>query len=84
VIWQQVIPLLVLAIWGSSNADRLIYDVATIMVGMAVFITLMAAEPYLRTGVRRRELRRRFVRVSVPLITVGVLGMLLQAGLLRP
>jgi hypothetical protein len=79
-IWRLAIPALVLAVWGSSNADRLIYDLATILVGMGALILVMVAEPYLRNGVPRQQLMRRFIRLIVPVILAGVLGMLLLQG----
>jgi hypothetical protein len=39
----------------------------------------MAGEPYLRNGVARHQLLRRFFRLAAPVIVAAVLGLLVLA-----
>ena len=64
---------------GRSSANRLIYMLGILFVGVSLFVLFMAAESYLRTGVPRRQLLRRFVPLAAPLAIAGGLGLLLLA-----
>lgn len=79
VIWRQAILALIAAFVGRSAANRLIYLGSITVLGIGLFILLIAAEPYLRNGLKRRQLVRRFVRMAVPLLVAGALGLLLLA-----
>jgi hypothetical protein len=50
-----------------------------LLLGLGLFILVMAAEPYLRHGMERRQLLRRFGRLALPLVIAGALGLLLLA-----
>ena len=76
-IWRWALVAMIAAFMGRSDANRLIYMLGMLFAGMGVFVLVMAAEPYLREGVRRRQLRRRFVRMAAPLGIAGILGLLL-------
>jgi hypothetical protein len=78
-IWRSVI-LVVLAVFvGSSDANRLVYLVTLILLGLVLFVFIMAAEPYLRRGLQRRHLLPSFGRLALPLVIAGALGLLLLA-----
>ena len=47
-------------------------------IGLSLFTLVIAGEPYLRSGMRRRQLRHRFVRLAVPLGILSVFGLVLQ------
>ena len=79
IIWRWTILALLAAFMGRSSANRLIYMLGILFVGVSLFVLVMAAEPYLRTGVPRRQLLRRFVRLAAPLAIAGGLGLLLLA-----
>jgi hypothetical protein len=78
-IWRRTVLALLEAFTPHSTANRLIYLASMGLLGLAVFILIMGAEPYLRNGVRRHELVRRFLRLAVPLVIVGAVGILLMA-----
>jgi hypothetical protein len=78
-IWRRTVLALLEAFMRQNTANRLIYLASMALLGLAVFILIMAAEPYLRNGVRRHDLLRRFIRLAVPLVVVGAVGILLMA-----
>jgi hypothetical protein len=77
-IWPTTILALIGAFIGLSEANELIYMLSNLLLGLSLFTLVIAGEPYLRSGIRRRQLRRRFVRLAVPLGLLSALGMLLQ------
>jgi hypothetical protein len=76
---RQAILALLAALLGQSFANRIIYLGSMTLLGLGLFILVMAAEPYLRNGAARRQLLRRFIRLSVPIIVAAVLGLLVLA-----
>jgi hypothetical protein len=78
-IWRVTI-LLMIATWiGLSPANGSIYAVSMIVIGLGLFMLVIAAEPYLRNGVKRGQLMHRFVRVGLPVAAAGLLGVLLTS-----
>ena len=77
-IWPTTLVALIGAVLGHSAFNRSIYLVGMLFLGMGLFVLVMAAEPYLRGGVARGQLLRRFVRLCVPLVVTGGLGLALQ------
>jgi hypothetical protein len=65
-----------------SQANRLIYLASMTLLGLGLFILVMGAEPYLRNGVERDQLRRRFFRLAWPLLIAGAVGLLVRAAVL--
>ncbi len=76
--WRAAILALIGAFAGRSAANSLLYVGPMTLIGLVLFLIIMAAETYLRTGVERRQLRRRFVRFVTPLIIVVLLAVLLR------
>jgi multisubunit Na+/H+ antiporter MnhB subunit len=76
-IWRVTILLMIITLIGSSPANGSIYAVSLIAIGIGLFMLVIGAEPYLRNGVKRGQLMRRFVRVALPVVAVGMLGLLL-------
>ena len=75
-IWRVTI-LLMIATWiGQSSVNASIYAVSMIMIGLGLFMLVIAAEPYLRNGVKRGLLMHRFMRVALPVVAAGLLGLL--------
>ena len=67
-----------IATWiGLSSVNGSIYAVSMIVIGLGLFMLVIAAEPYLRNGVKRGQLMHRFVRVALPVAAAGLLGVLL-------
>ena len=77
-IWRTAIRAVVEATmpWYSL-ARSIVYLLPTTLMGFGVFILAMVAEPYLRTGIPRRDLVRRFARLAVPMSIALVLGLLI-------
>jgi putative copper export protein len=46
------------------------------LLGLGAFILVMAAGPYLRNGMERRQLMRRFRKLAIPLVIAGALALL--------
>jgi hypothetical protein len=76
-IWRVTILLMISTLIGLSSVNGSIYAVSMIVIGMGLFMLVIAAEPYLRNGVKRGQLVHRFVRVVLPVLAVGLLGLLL-------
>lgn len=74
VIWRPTIRNLALAINGPHQANSLIYFVGVLFLGMAGFMLVIAGEPYLRNGLQRGLLMRRFWRLAIPLLIAGAVG----------
>lgn len=75
-IWRSAILALLAAIMPRSQANRLIYLASMAILGLCAFIVVMAAEPYLRGGMERRQLMRRFRKLAIPLVIAGALALL--------
>jgi hypothetical protein len=65
--WSQALVALISVLIGRSFANRAIYQVSLVLVVLALFIVFMGAEPYLRNGVQKGVLVRRFSRVAIPM-----------------
>ena len=53
-----------------------VYAGTITLLGLGLFIFVMAAEPYLRNGIARRQLLRRFLRLAIPVAIAAVIGLL--------
>ena len=76
-IWRVTILLMIATRIGVSSVNGSIYTVSMIVIGLSLFMLVIAAEPYLRNGVKRGQLMRRFARVALPVAVAGLLGVLL-------
>jgi len=76
-IWRSAILAMLAAFLGRSQANRLIYLASMAVLGLCGFILVMAAEPYLRSGVQRQKLMFRFRKLAIPLVIAGALGLLI-------
>ena len=77
-LWRTTVLALSAAVLGESDLAPLLYGAVMALLGFGLFVLTLAAEPYLRTGIRRRQLRRRFARLAVPLAIAWGLGFVLQ------
>ncbi len=77
-VWRAAVITMIAAFIGTSAANSLLYLGPMTLLGIVLFLVVMAAEAYLRTGVERRQLRRRFTRFAVPLVIAAVVALLLQ------
>jgi len=78
-IWRSTILVVLAAFTASSGVNRLVYLVTLTLLGLGLFVFIMAAEPYLRRGLQRRQLLPHFGRLAMPLVIGGMLGLLLLA-----
>jgi hypothetical protein len=75
-IWRVTILLLIATWIGVSSVNGSIYAVSMIVIGLSLFMLVIAAEPYLRNGVKCGQFMRRFARVALPVAAAGLLGVL--------
>jgi len=75
-IWRNAILAMLAAFLGRSQANRLIYLASMAILGLCGFILVMAAEPYMRSGIPRGRLMQRFRKLAIPLVIAGALGLL--------
>ena len=78
-IWRVTILVMITTLIGLSPVNGSIYAVSMIVIGLGLFMLVIAAEPYLRNGVKRGQLMHRFVRVALPVAAAGLLGLLLTS-----
>ncbi len=77
-IWRSTILALLAAFVGLNDVNRFVYLLMMWLMGIGLFVLILAAEPYLRSGIRGRQLMRRFGRLAVYLGAAGALGLILQ------
>jgi hypothetical protein len=75
-IWRSAILAMIAAFMSRSQANQLISLASMALLGLCGFILVMAAEPYLRNGMARRQLMRRFRKLAIPLVIAGALALL--------
>jgi hypothetical protein len=80
-IWRVTILVLLATFLGPGSANSALYDFSLVVLGIAFFGLIIAAEPYLRNGVKQGRLLYRFARLAVPLGLFGALGLLLGSWL---
>jgi magnesium-transporting ATPase (P-type) len=78
VIWRRAILNTTLAINGRHEANTIIYFASMVLMGLVSFIVVMTGEPYLRNGLARGLLLRRFARLALPFVVAGIIGLLLN------
>jgi hypothetical protein len=83
VLWQNTSLLLVGVLLGGAESSAVIQDLSVALVGIGLFVLLVVAEPNLRRGARQGDLRRRFLRLAIPLVAFIVLEMLVQEAIFR-
>jgi hypothetical protein len=78
VIWQRTVLLVVGLIVGDSEALPFAYGAVVLLIGLGAFAVVIRSEAYLRDGVKRGQVGRRFARTVVPLVGVSGVGFLVQ------
>ena len=78
-VLRPAVLALIVMLLGQSRANRIVYLAAITLLGLGLFILVMAAEPYLRRGLERQQLLPRFVRLAAPVVIAAVLGLLVLA-----
>ncbi len=77
-VWRETVFMAMVAIGGTGNATSALYGLVVVLIGLALFVVVMAGEPYLRKGVTRRRLGERFFKLTGPVVGIIVLGLALQ------
>ncbi len=81
-LWPPAILALIVAFADPSDFQRPLYAAGNFLIVLILFGLLIAAEPYLRAGVQRRQLWRRFAHVLAALGGIALLALLVrQLGL---
>lgn len=80
VIWREaLLAMLAVVLQGRHwSISRLFYMLGIVVFAVVGFVFLLASEPYLRGGVERHDLRRRFLRLLLPLVAITLIGMLVR------
>ena len=75
-LWRRAILAMLATFMPRSQANDLIYLASMVLLGLGAFILVIAAESYLRNGMKRRQLMRRFWKLAIPLVIAGALAAL--------
>ena len=79
IVLRPALLALIDMLLGDSRANRIVYLGSITLLGLGLFILVMAGEPYLRNGVERHQLLRRFIRLAAPVVVAAVMGSLVLA-----
>lgn len=77
VIWLRTASLLI-GVAFDETVRSVSYGLAILVVGIGLFGLVIIGEAYLRGGVKRGQLRRRFLRLALPLVSLVILGIGIQ------
>ena len=78
VVWSQAVLLVVGISVEEAQARPFFLGVGLLVIVIGLFFLVLGAEPYLRVGVARKELRARFLRLAIPLVVALVVGAIAQ------
>jgi hypothetical protein len=78
VIWSQTILLALGAFVDGAQAIPALWGAGLVFIGICAYMLVLVAEPYLRGGVQKRQLRRRFLRIAGPLVAIILVGIIAQ------
>ena len=78
VVWREVVALLVGMLLSYQSSSQAVYGLFVVLIGLGLFGLVMAAEPFLRKGVTRGDLRGRLAKVILPLAGAIIVGVAIQ------
>lgn len=78
VVWRQAGFFVFGWLLGESYWLPVAAGVWQILLGLGLFVLVMATEPYLRHGVRQHQIRHRSARILVPLAAAAIAGGIVQ------
>lgn len=77
-IWRQAALVLTgLVVQGPANG--VVDGTIVVLIGLLIFVLVIAGEPYLRGGLHRGDLVRRFARLAAPEVVLILIGLALLA-----
>jgi len=80
IIWPQSVLNIIAMLFDVTDVDvryagTFVYLIAGILLLIMLFVTIMVGEPYLRKGAEMGQLRRRYLRIIIPMVIFGLLGL---------
>jgi choline-glycine betaine transporter len=78
VVWSQAVLLALGVFEDNPDVSPALWGVGMLAVGIGLYLLVLVAEPYLRNGVPKRQLRARFTRIAGPLVVIIVAGIAAQ------
>lgn len=75
VVWGQTFYNMILLYSSRPEARTLWQFLRILVLGFSSFLIVMGGEPYLRNGMQRGLLLKRFLRLAIIFIVVAALGM---------
>lgn len=75
VVWYPAALLIIGVLLEGSQAIPVTFMTTLVLIVFAMFAVVMCAEPYLRHGLWRQEVRARFARLAIPLAVIVLLGL---------
>ena len=81
-VWRHTVLLLLAVLMPQSDWGNFIYLCTVVLLGFGLFIFVLVAEHYLRSGVPRGQMPGRFIRLAVPLVLLTAVGLGLQVWML--
>ena len=78
VIWSQTILLGIGALVDGPQVVPALWGAGLLLIGIGAYVLVLVAEPYLRNGVGKQQLRRRFLRLAGPMFVTIVIGIVIQ------
>lgn len=81
-IWRVNVMMLLGIFLGNKYASGAAYLFIMVLIGIALLIVVLSAEPYLRKGVGRHQLVRRFAGFALPMAAIVAVGLIVRALLL--
>ncbi len=78
VLWPNALVGILAVTVENRYVPRAVYPFFMLVVGIAWFIFLLTALPYLRNGVRRQRFWSRFARLAIPLAIIVLIGLVIN------
>jgi hypothetical protein len=78
VIWSQTILLGIGALVEGQQVVPALWGAGLLLIGISAYLLVLIAEPYMREGVPKGQVPRRFLRLAVPLVATIVVGVVAQ------
>ncbi|MGI8916583.1 MAG: hypothetical protein ACR2JY_22890 [Chloroflexota bacterium] len=77
-IWQRTVTQILVRTVQDKYGTTTLLELFIVLLGLILFVVVIASEHYLRVGVERRKLLPRFATVAGSLIGIIALGLALQ------